>query len=284
MQLDSFVTLREANDHASSLATAGCERLFDDIISKDDSLSRFAHSLTQRRRKCVNRRTAFPVRSFAAKISDAADWAVLGDQSTGEARSLEIIGCLHVGGAAYPVVLAMPTPYLSASPLRTDCDVHGTAGIALRAAQVSCVYTLLLSPGHALFLCVHGGGGADGERLKELCSCKSRNPSAATLVYCAVQCEDNEWWKLSGFPTELLAELYLGKLRDGTLRSVTDASAASLDVWQFLRCVLPIVHLNVRKAFRNEVMLVPDTPNRGAISSSDSSLLVTDVGFIQVGA
>jgi hypothetical protein len=75
-----------------------------------------------------------------------------------------------------------------------------------------------------------------------------------TFVYCMIDCAEEDWWMLCGTPMPILMETYLNMIRNHVLRTVADAERASVVIWDFVRAVLPMIHMDARKAFRDQIL------------------------------
>jgi hypothetical protein len=79
----------------------------------------------------------------------------------------------------------------------------------------------------------------------------------ATLVYCTIDSYLGDMWKFCGISTHALLAIYANMLAEGSVfASITDPEAVSVDapsISMGLRCVLPILHLDIRRGFRDSL-------------------------------
>lgn len=192
--------------------------------------------------------------------------------------------------AGLPVVLRGPTPFLGSCAIRIEQfqgaflmlapvpvvfsnKLQGAIGFSLRAAGVVAIYELFRHPGQSLYACVlaastglqnrHADRASaipkSGETLSDFVLRISRTGDNSVrarlaLVHCMIECHPSQWRRFYGMPPEQLSALYSSLVADRTLASIRDARTASLDAWDSIRHVLPLIHMNVRTSFRQHII------------------------------
>jgi len=290
MLLRGFAQLqrRAAPKSATEL---GCELLFAASTISDADSNAFARNVARRPGAHISTTSTDWVATMSVACetdSQTAEiWRLLGgerrQQSQVESR-IELVGSSAVpsyyasstSATIRPVVLAGHATFSDARALRVE-SVQGSAGWVLAAGGVRAVFEIYKSAGQSLYACVHGEEQQKstqdatvecGARVPEplisetlaefadrvLLSPSSSPPPRVTLVYCAVDCAHHNWRKFcGGISTESLVETYAALVRNNAINTLADPHAVSIERWQFVRLLLPLVHADVWPAFRASI-------------------------------
>lgn len=286
MLLRGFAQLKRCAAPKSA-TELGCELLFAASITANAEYHAFAQSVVRRPGPPVSTTCTDWVATMSATCEtdeQAADaWRLLSEGGSMDS-GLELVGSgavpsYYASGAdatIRPVILSEYATHSDSNTTRVDC-ARGSSGWVLAAGGVRAVFEIFRSAGQSLYACVHGETRADAvdlslgspepldsETLAEfarramlssspLLESNSRMPRV-TLVYCAVDCAHYNWQRFcDGISTETIAETYAMLARNNAFGVLGDPRVSSLDRWQFMRMLLPMVHFNVRPAFQESI-------------------------------